>query len=302
MIDNEAIQEQLEAEQQPEDELSALEAALGAALLLSLASLYGQFDAENGFQLNPRKRKRLFAQLGDIIGAHYMKVQSLVESNMRSAFERAYETFMGAFEEELGLPLELLLTDDVVEEVLKSGFPLQKTMRHNQQATTKRLRREIQEIVRRNEPLQDATRRMQETAQNDSNRVRVVVQEETARVQNEAQTQSIADAEVQGASVDVIWNSMRDNKVRRAHQTLHGQKADAEGWFYVDGDKAKHPHGFSKIGLNINCRCYLEIRGVGVADSETARALNSAESSSARREEWERRRALARERARGDIS
>ncbi|MBF6841833.1 hypothetical protein HN289_19430 [Acinetobacter baumannii] len=95
---------------------------------------------------------------------------------------------------------------------------------------------------------------------------------------------------------------MRDNRVRKAHQELHGQKADAEGWFYVDGDKTKHPHGFSKISLNIRCRCYLEARGVNVRDDERWRELNSPAASSARREEWERRRALARERKRGDIS
>lgn len=302
MIDNEAIQEELEAEQEP-DGIGALEAALLAALLLSATDLYTDFDNGEGLNMNRGKRKKkFFSRITDIVANHYVNVSALVEGNAKEAFESAYEKFMETYEEELELPLIQTLTTGMVANAFEEGFPLSKTMAHNKKITTNTLHRTFQESFRQNEPLPEVTRRVSEVVRNDAQRVRTVVQEETARMQNQAQTESVAQAEEQGVNVDVIWNSMRDKKVRKAHQELNGQKADAEGWFYVDGDKAKHPHGFSKIGLNIRCRCYLEIRGVNIADSEIARELNSAASSSARREVWERRRALAKERARGDIS
>lgn len=301
LIDNEALQEQLEAEQET-DEVSVLEATLMASLLVGMTELFAQYGTDEGLNLNAKRKKNFFLKVTQIITGHYSNVSNMIEGHAKAAYEQAYEAFMTAYEEELELPLVQILSEELIQAAFENGFPLKKTMQHNQTTTLRRLRRDIQDITRRSEDLSQATVRLQETVRNDANRVRVVVQEETARVQNEAQIQSVNDAEEQGVGIQVIWNSLRDGKVRKAHRELHGQKADAEGWFYVDGDKAKHPHGFSKIGLNIRCRCYLEIRGVNVADSEIARELNSADSSSARREVWEMRRALARERARGDIS
>lgn len=225
-----------------------------------------------------------------------------MEGKAKEAFQSAYERFMEAYEEELELPLIQVVTGEVLARAFEKGYPLSKTMAHNKKLTNRNLRRTLQDLFRQNEELPIVTTRLTEIVRNDTARIRIVVQEETARMQNQAQVQSVVDSEEQGIDVDTIWNSLRDGKVRKAHRELHGQKADSEGWFYVDGDKAKHPHGFSKIGLNIRCRCYLEVRGVNVADSEVARELNSAESSSKRREIWEMRRALAKERKKGDIS
>lgn len=302
MIDNEALQEELEEQQQP-SELDAVEMAFLAALVLAVTDLFGKYGTDDGVNVSGGNRKKsFFSRITGIVSDHYKAVADLVTGNSKESFKKAYEQFMEAYADELEIPLVQVVTEELISKALENGFPLSETMNHNKRLTMKKLRKSFQESFRRNEAMPEVVNRVTEVAQNDANRVRVVVQEETARMQNEAQTESIVAAEEQGVNVEVIWNSMRDGKVRKAHQELNGQKADAKGWFYVDGDKAKHPHGFSKIGLNIRCRCYLEIRGVNVADSETARALNSAESSSARREEWERRRALAKERARGDIS
>lgn len=302
MIDNEGIQQELEA-QQTLDEVDALEAALMAAVLLSTADLFAKYDSGDGLNLSRGKRKqKFFAHITEVIADHYLNVSSVVEGKAKEAFQSAYETFMEAYEEELELPLIQVVTGEVLSKAFEEGFPLSKTMSHNKKLTMKKMRRTFQEAFRQNEALPEITKRVSDVVKNDTARVRVVAQEEAARMQNQAQAKSVADAEEQGIGVDTIWNSMRDGKVRKAHRELHGQKADAEGWFYVEGDKAKHPHGFSKIGLNIRCRCYLEVRGVNVADSDIARELNSAESSSKRREIWEMRRALAKERKKGDVS
>ena len=305
MIDNESLQQQLEAEQEPEDELTALETALGAALLLTLASLYDDYNTTDGFRLNPRKRKRFFERLSEVIGGHYTAVESFVRGKMEAAYTGAYSAFMDAYRQELGLPLRTLIDDDTIKQAVNSGYPLTKTMKHNQLATMDRLRREIRETMKRNEEVQQAMGRMQEVAKNDGMRVRAVVAQETATVQSKAQMQSVEDAERQGVGVDITWFSVGDNRVRDTHQRLHGQKADEEGYFYSSDCKGKGPRlfvGRNSARENINCRCYLETRGVNIQDDKRWKEFNSAGASSARREEFERRIAESKTRKQGDIS
>lgn len=58
--------------------------------------------------------------------------------------------------------------------------------------------------------------------------------------------------------VGKLWISMKDHRVRYAHQVLDGTLAK-DGWFYYGDDRAKRPHGFKRPELNYNCRCKLFI-------------------------------------------
>ena len=76
-----------------------------------------------------------------------------------------------------------------------------------------------------------------------------------------------ATRSVNAASVNA-WEQMTDNAgleveftwfaqpgARDSHAALHGEKRNDEGYFEVNGSKAKHPGGFGVAGLDINCRC-----------------------------------------------
>jgi len=52
-----------------------------------------------------------------------------------------------------------------------------------------------------------------------------------------------------------LWCSMKDHKVREAHQILDGQFADKKGYFHYDGDKTKRVKGWKNPNLNWGCRC-----------------------------------------------
>lgn len=303
MIDNEQLIALAEAEQEP-DAVELLSAALMAGLLLEVNGLYQKYSDGEGLNMSKGKRKKdFFKRIQELVAAHYIAVGETVVSTAETGYVNTYERYMAEYEKELDLPLgKMAITSAVLSSAFKQGYPLQKTMTYNRQKTVKQFRKELTASFQQKEPMEKAVKRVETVVGKDKERVKTVVVEETSRMQQQAQTQTVNDAEAQGVGIDVIWNSMRDNKVRKAHTELHGQKADAKGWFYVDGDKAKHPHGFSKISLNIRCRCYLETRGVNVADSEISKELNSAASSSARREVWEMRKALAKERAKGDVS
>lgn len=66
-----------------------------------------------------------------------------------------------------------------------------------------------------------------------------------------------------GTSVVKCWNTMRDDRVRDAHQYLNGVEVDIDADFFTyDGDHAPAPGLFESAALNINCRCYLTFRRV----------------------------------------
>lgn len=302
MIDNEKIQQQLEKEQQAE-EADTLSQSLLAALSLAVYNLYRQYGTEEGLNMSRGNRKKnFFATVTDIVSDHYKRVRQLVQAKALGGFQSAYTAYMTAYSEVLDLPLIQTLPEKIVQAAMKAGYPLGKTITFNKRLTLKQLRKQFLQSFRKGEQQEQLMKRVDETVKKDTSRVKRVITEETARMQESAKLQTVDDADKQGIKVDIKWISLRDKKVRDAHKRLHNQRADENGWFYVDGERAKGPHLFPSIRLNINCRCYLSAVGPKVKDDETWLLLQSAASSSERRRIWEERRALAKVRAEGDVS
>lgn len=82
-----------------------------------------------------------------------------------------------------------------------------------------------------------------------------IVRTEGTRAANAGQTAAYDEAEEMGIEFDRIWVATLDGRTRDSHQSLDGQKADKEGYFYYAGERAKHPGGFGVASLDINCRC-----------------------------------------------
>lgn len=57
------------------------------------------------------------------------------------------------------------------------------------------------------------------------------------------------------AGISSEWLSSRDAVVRLSHIEADGQRADAEGFFTVGGDRMEYPCGGSLASENVNCRC-----------------------------------------------
>ena len=60
-------------------------------------------------------------------------------------------------------------------------------------------------------------------------------------------------------NVRKMWITMEDEKVRDAHRWLDGVSVGLDEKFYVDGDSALAPGGFSDPALNVNCRCEINL-------------------------------------------
>lgn len=57
------------------------------------------------------------------------------------------------------------------------------------------------------------------------------------------------------------WVTAGDERVRDPHQWLDGVIVPLDEKFYVDGDSAMAPGGFSLPELNVNCRCEIFLIG-----------------------------------------
>ena len=55
------------------------------------------------------------------------------------------------------------------------------------------------------------------------------------------------------------WVTAGDERVRDPHQWLDGVIVPLDEKFYVDGDSAMAPGGFSDPALNVNCRCEISL-------------------------------------------
>lgn len=73
---------------------------------------------------------------------------------------------------------------------------------------------------------------------------------------NQAQLKAWQETGVEG---EKEWLSMRDDRVRDAHQDLDMQRRPLNEPFEWEGSKAQHPGGFGVADLDIGCRCYQRI-------------------------------------------
>lgn len=67
-------------------------------------------------------------------------------------------------------------------------------------------------------------------------------------------------AERSGKAVNKTWQTMRDDRVREAHDYMQGQTVPFNAPFVTyDGSEAQFPGGFGIPELDVNCRCYISV-------------------------------------------
>lgn len=290
MIDNEKIRDILERMQQAK-EADTFARSLLTSLTFHVMDIYRRYGTEEGVEMSKGSRKKAFFKaVKEAVQAHYSQVKGFIHTKALNGFKEAYERYISAIEKEIGLPLERDISEKAIQDEWKKTRSLQKTITYNKNLTFKQLRKQFLQSFRIKETVDKLLKRVRGVIEKDTARVKQVTEQETAAMQSIAQYKSMEDSEKQGVTVQYFWTSLRDGKVRDTHKRLHGQKADKDGYFHLNGKKARHPHMWGVPSLDINCRCYLSIVGVNLKDSALERELQEAKDSSERRKIWEERR------------
>lgn len=262
MIDNEKLQDELEQDQNS-PEAKVLAAALLAALSIQVYKAYRSY-AKDGIlsnrEMNQRNRKKnFFKSVLATLTSHYSQVKELVLNKALGGFKWAYERYMKEYSKAVGWELSRELAEKEIQERMKKGYPLHKTMTYNRRKTLKQLRRSLQQGWKKGETQDQLMKRVEKVVGSDEKRIKNIVQHETARMQSLAQIKSIEKAKKQGVWIKTQWWALRDAVTRPSHRYLHGQKSDEEGYFYVAGARARAPRLFGMPSEDCNCRCYLKI-------------------------------------------
>ncbi|MEK4030806.1 phage minor head protein [Pseudobacillus sp. FSL P4-0506] len=268
MIDNERLQDELE-EDQNSPEAKALAAALLAALSIQVYKTYRSY-AKDGIlsnrEMNQRNRKKKFFQsISTTLASHYSQVKELVLNKALGGFKHAYGRYMEEYSKVVGWELGRELAEKTIQEQMKKGYPLNKTMTYNRRKTLKQLRRSFQEGWKKGETQDQLMKRVEEVIGSDKKRIKNIVKHETGRMQSLAQIKTIEKAKKKGVRIQTQWCALRDARTRPSHRYLHGQKSDEEGYFYVAGARARAPRLFGMPSEDCNCRCYLKI--ISISDS-----------------------------------
>lgn len=82
-----------------------------------------------------------------------------------------------------------------------------------------------------------------------------IIRTESTRVLNAASYANSRQLEAQDVDIYRVWDAVLDMRTRDRHAELDGQRENKDGLFSISGETARYPGDFSKVGLNVNCRC-----------------------------------------------
>jgi hypothetical protein len=153
------------------------------------------------------------------------------------------------------------------------------------------IRSEITQSLIRGESYPKMARRIKDQLDKDATRAMRVARTEGHRVTQDGRNECIIRAATKGVNLDKVWSATLDGRTRDAHGRLDGQKADAEGYFHVDGHKAQHPGGFGVAALDILCRCSVRAQVKGF-EPKVRRVRGEGEVAYKTYETWKKEREL----------
>ena len=121
--------------------------------------------------------------------------------------------------------------------------------------TRKILMEALADGVRRGEGTQQLARRIRKSFDGATkHRSYAIAKTEVTSASSYARERAMTDA-----GPEIVagkkWIATRDRRTRDQHRKLQGQVVSIDGYFSMNGDRAKRPGGFSQAKHNVNCRC-----------------------------------------------
>ena len=104
-------------------------------------------------------------------------------------------------------------------------------------------------------------------------RAKTIVRTESHRIQQASKHDAQKAAKSKGANIVKQWNSTLDGDTRPSHRKLDGKFADVDGFFEMDGKKARYPGDFGDPAEDCNCRCQLLQRARIALDKDELKTI-----------------------------
>lgn len=262
-----------------EDEIRALYKELLKDLRGFLGETYGKYaDKDGRLYRTTLSRKRAHARFMEDVGKHLGGLSTAVieeiYDTVRGIYQLNYDGLISAVKNsatDVEVKKALREIGAVTPEVIKSGveapldkLTLKKSLEKHRREIVYDIKKDITTGLMNGDRYSTVADRIKDTLQGDYSKSIRVVRTETHRVR-EAGIDDSANAileELDGSAYTLAkkWKSMSDGNVRGDHEQLDGQTVPVDGYFQLNGMKAKSPGGFGVAGQDINCRCIELVR------------------------------------------
>lgn len=191
-----------------------------------------------------------------------------------------YNGFMGSLYDiqGQGIPIILPFDQNAITKMISTtgdNIKLSKKLYSNLTALKNRVRKEVSMGIAAGEMYEQVASRIDRAANIGFNNAYRIARTEGHRVSQASALDAMQGAKDTGANVVKQWDATLDGDTRKEHRELDGQIVEIDERFEVKGRKAKHPGGFGRPELDINCRCTMLQRAKWALDQDELDRLKS---------------------------
>lgn len=265
---------------QAENEIEEVLAKRTEAILEHWAKLYRKYqDGDTISRTDIYKYKRFEKEMESIkeqLHGDYKIIHKELVATASAVYVANYLRSGQLYEYQAQTPMGYAIptTETVQQAILNpiAELTLSSLMTNHRNEIIRKIRIEIAQGIQAGEGYADMAERIKKATGFSTNKAQLVARTEGHRVQVQSRLDSMAQAQ-KHADIGKLWASALDLRVRRAHRSLDGQKADEEGYFHYKGRKAKGPSLWGSPSMDINCRCDVW----GIVNGEIPRMRRSME-------------------------
>lgn len=210
--------------------------------------------------------------LDKLRGDEYATIQQYLHDSYQDGFIGTLYSLHGQ-----GIPLILPLDQDAAVKAILTDSKLSDDLYKELGVNINQLKQAVtQEITRglaSNMPLADIARNIANRTKAPMSRAKTIVRTEGHRIQQASAEDARQAAKEKGCDVVRQWDSTLDGDTRSTHRRLDGQICELDGYFELDGKKARYPGDFGKPEEDCNCRCVALTRAKWALDEDELKQL-----------------------------
>ena len=217
-------------------------------------------------------KKQVEAVLEKLHADEYTTIQQFLSDSYTDAFVgTAYDLFGQ------GVPLILPIDRNAAVKAVTTDSKISEGLYEALGVDTKKLKKSISSEITRGIASgmahSEIAKNIARTAKAPLGRAKTIVRTEAHRIQQASKLDAQKAAVKKGANIVKQWNSTLDGDTRPSHRKLDGKFADVDGFFEMDGKKARYPGDFGDPAEDCNCRCQLLQRAKAALDEDELNTL-----------------------------
>ena len=217
-------------------------------------------------------KKQVEAVLEKLHADEYTTIQQFLSDSYTDAFVGVAYDLFGQ-----DVPLILPIDRNAAVKAVTTDSKISEGLYEALGVDTKKLKKSISSEITRGIasglPHSEIAKNIARTAKAPLGRAKTIVRTESHRIQQASKLDAQKAAVKKGANIVKQWNSTLDGDTRPSHRRLDGKFADVDGFFEMDGKRARYPGDFGDPAEDCNCRCQLLQRAKIALDEDELKAL-----------------------------